>query len=364
MARSSRRQGSGEEVRAALSGLRKGEVAPVYLLHGSETYLRDEILREIRKAVLGEGSDFNHDVFSWGETPSSDIVSAAHTLPFMAGRRLVEVRGVGQVNDKDADILIPLVENTPPETVLIFIADKADLRRTFFKKIGDSGFSLRMETPGERELPAWMQSQAGGLGFTLTREGALLLTEWVEPSLGRIRSELEKLAAYLAPGEEADAEAVRDLVGRSKVDAMYKLGDVLAEGNAPQALSLVRDLSDSGPGPQFLVGFLRNQIRRWTITKAAAKRKTGQKELAEMLGVPPFAVDRLRRTVGGVSSRYLRNLYGKLLAVDRQIKRSGRGNAALHALELFIIEMTQDASGFGARSGRIAPGRKSPGAGR
>ena len=48
MARSTRRRGSGEEVRAALSRIRKGEVASVYFLHGPEPFLRDEMVREIR----------------------------------------------------------------------------------------------------------------------------------------------------------------------------------------------------------------------------------------------------------------------------------------------------------------------------
>jgi DNA polymerase III delta subunit len=205
-----------------------------------------------------------------------------------------------------------------------------------------------------------MQSQAEKLGFMLTREAALLLTELVEPSLSRIQMELEKIAAYLKPGEAANTDAVRIMVGRSKVDAMYKLGDVLAGGNTQQALSLLRDLSDSGPGPQFLVGFLRNQIRRWTITKAADRRGTNPKELADVLGVPSFAVGRLRRHVSGVSGRFLRELYGKLLMVDRQIKRTGRGNTALHALELFVIELTQDAAGFKTQVRNFTPGDSFP----
>lgn len=349
MARSPRRRGSGEAVQNALSLLKKGEPSSIYLLHGEESFLREGVVREIRLSVLGEeGSDFNHDIFTWGETASADIAAAVMTLPFMGGRRLVEVHGMGLPDDKDADILEPLFNDPPSTAVVVFIAEKADMRRTFFKNLAGAGTALKMEPPSEREIPGWAQSQAQGLGFTLTREAAMLLAEWVEPSLGRIRAELEKLAAYLGPEKVADEDAVRDLVGRSKVEAMYKLGDMLVAGDVSKSIALARDLGQTDAGPQFLVGFLRNQIRRWAIVKASTRSGMGKNELAEMLGVPPFAVERLQRQVSRASARFFRELYGKLLAVDRRIKRSGKGSVSLQAIDIFIIDMCIGNGGFGA----------------
>lgn len=362
MSRSPRRRGSGEAVKNALSLLKKGEPSPLYLLYGEESFQREEVVREIRRSVLGEeGSDFNHDVFTWGETNSADIVAAAMTLPFMGGQRLVEVHSMGQPGDKDADTLELLISEPPPTAVVVFIAEKADMRRTFFKNLAGAGNALKMEPPSDREIPGWAQAQAQVLGFTLTREAAMLLAEWVEPSLGRIRAELEKLAAYLGPEKVAGEDAVRDLVGRSRVEAMYKLGDMLAAGDVAKSIVLARDLGQENAGPQFLVGFLRNQIRRWTIVKAASRGGMGKSELAEVLGVPPFAVERLQRQVAQASGRFFRELYGKLLAVDRRIKRSGSGSVALQAIEIFIIEMCSGRGGFGAERGYPAPGRSGAG---
>ncbi len=357
MARRPRRQSAGSATSEALSRLRKGKAAPVYLLHGPESFLRDEVLREIRNAVLDpESADFNHDTFDWGRSQPPDIVSAAQTLPFMASRRLVEVHGFSQVNETEASLLMPLLEDPAPASVVVVLAEKADLRRTFFKKIGEAGESLRMEPPADRELPDWVRSQAKGLGFEITSGAAALLADLVEPSLGRLRAELEKLTAYLGPGEAADEDAVRELVGRSRVDAMYKLGDALAEGDTPRAMTLLRSLAETEAAPEFLIGFLRNQIRRWTIVKASSAQGMGPNELASLLGIPAFAVERLKRHIDRASARFLRELYPKLLAVDRRIKRSGRAAARLHALEFFVMEMGADAGGFRAHRRNRAPG--------
>src|SRR3970040_1010434 len=88
------REGEGAGLQAALRDLRRGVLRPLYLLHGHDAFLRDRFVRAIRKAALAGGSaDFNHDVFDWGQSQPADVVAAAQTLPFMAPRRLVEVRG-------------------------------------------------------------------------------------------------------------------------------------------------------------------------------------------------------------------------------------------------------------------------------
>lgn len=332
---------------AAISRLRKGIISKVYLLHGSESFLRDEFLCKIRDAVLEtESTDFNHDTFDWDRSHPADIVSAVQTLPFMASRRLVEVHGIGSMREADSNLLMPLLDNPAPSSVVVFIAEKVDFRRVFFKKIKRIGESIRMEPPAEKKLPCWVQSQAKKLGFDIAPEAAVLLVDMVDPSLGRLRSELEKLSLYLGPKEVAGVDTVREMVGRSRADAMYKLGDSLAEGDTPRALALLRGLAETEINLEFLIGFLRNQIRRWIIIKTSSAQGMGANELAGLLGIPSFAVDRLRRHVNRASARFLRTLYQKLLAVDRQIKRSGRQATGLHSLEFFIMDMCTDTGGF------------------
>src|SRR3990172_2395180 len=116
-------------VRTVLGDLKAGRLSPLYLLHGPEALLRDQLVRAIRQAVLPkEAADFNHDPFHWPETLAATLAAAAQTLPVMPPRRLVEVRGLEQVKEENAAILPPLVENPPETSVLVFAAEKADMR--------------------------------------------------------------------------------------------------------------------------------------------------------------------------------------------------------------------------------------------
>ncbi|MEE9274049.1 MAG: DNA polymerase III subunit delta [bacterium] len=345
------RGGGGGELAAALAAIRRGEAAPLYFLHGEEAFLRDEFLRALRAAVLEEGGgDFNHDRFDWAPGKAPDVVAAAQTLPFMSPRRLIEVRGIENVGEEDAALFFPLFADLPPTSVLVLIAERADMRKTFFRRLREAGRSVALDPPGEREIPAWLCAQAEALGFSLHGEAAALLVEMVDPSLGRLRTELEKLAAYVGTEGAAGVEEVRDLVGRSKVEALYRLNEALAAGSASRALGLVHQLTESEP-PPVLIGLLRNQVRRWTIAKAAGRKRIPAQELAGILRVPPYSVNRILKEVERVSGRFLRGLYGRLLAADRRIKRAGSDGAARQALDLFVMEACRAPDGFGRRRG-------------
>ena len=85
---------------------KRGMLLPVYVLAGEERFLRDEVVAEIRAAALGGGiAAFNEDKFTAGEVDVDKvIVAAARTVPMMAPKRFVLVRGAERWDaSRDAD---------------------------------------------------------------------------------------------------------------------------------------------------------------------------------------------------------------------------------------------------------------------
>ena len=72
-------------------------IPPVVLVVGVEGTLRDPAVAEIRSRVLADATpEFNEDRFDLASraTDPGQIIAAARTLPVLARRRLVIVRGV------------------------------------------------------------------------------------------------------------------------------------------------------------------------------------------------------------------------------------------------------------------------------
>src|SRR5215216_5603921 len=79
------------------SALKRGEITPVYVLFGAESYLRDLALKFIcdRSFADSECRDFNETEFSLNtEGNLGAALAAAEQLPMMSRRRVIRVSDV------------------------------------------------------------------------------------------------------------------------------------------------------------------------------------------------------------------------------------------------------------------------------
>ena len=325
--------------------MRNAPTQPVYLLEGKDSFLRDEYLRVIRCKVFRDGQDdFNHNSFDWAEVGASEIITIAQTLPVMADKRLVEILNFARPGEKDASTLLTYLDHPSESTVLVFCVENIDMRTIFFQRLMKVGVLCRVDILEGEELKKWLYRRAGELGFELRPEAAEMLVEMVKPSMMRFSKELEKISSYLMPGTIAGVEEIREIVGHSREELLYKLGDSLSQGSLGRALILLRRMMESGDAIVF-VGLLRNLIRRWTISKALIRNGRGSHDISQTLGLPHFVARRLESQVKELRSAYLRELYGKLLQVDRKLKRTSDMKTARQALELFLVDVCSPSRG-------------------
>gem|GEM_PF-97789 len=81
------------QAKGLIGEIQRGEISPVYLLHGEETYLIEDTLAEMIEVLAPKNvRDFNLDVFSDPDVSVGEILSMADTYPVMAERRVVVVK--------------------------------------------------------------------------------------------------------------------------------------------------------------------------------------------------------------------------------------------------------------------------------
>ncbi len=329
----------------ALSDLKNAPPKPIYLLEGTDSFLRDEYLRVVRRKVFGdEPGDFNHDRFDWTEADASEIIAIAQTLPFMAEKRLIEVLNFARPGERDESVFLSYLDHPSASTVLVFCAENIDMRTTFFQRLVKESVVCRVDSLEGEDLKKWLHGRAVELGFELHPKATDLLVEMVKPSMMRLSTELEKIASYVMPGTLAGEEEVREIIGHSKEELLYKLGDSLSQESLSGTLVLLRRMMET-EHPVVFIGLLRNLIRRWTISKALIRNGRGAQGISQVLGLPAFVGKRLESQVRGLGSAYLRELYGKLLQVDRKLKRTSDMKVARQTLELFLVDVRSARSG-------------------
>ena len=113
---------------------------PLYLLLGTERFLRDTAARAIAEAAL-HGTllrEFNEASFNLARDSVHSAIAGAEQLPMMSDRRVVRVRDFGRLRENDEETLVRYLNNPAPTTVMIFLADDLDKRKKATKALLDN----------------------------------------------------------------------------------------------------------------------------------------------------------------------------------------------------------------------------------
>src|SRR5260370_41544491 len=243
-----------------LRSLKKGAriSEPVYLLHGDEDVLKDEAIRALIDTAVGASRDFNLDIrFAADLTPES-FHALVNTLPMLADRRAVVLRGVEQLGKRKTklrDEVVRYLAAPNPTTVLVLVVAAGEEPDPDLVR---ASASVAMEPLAAERVPRWIQHRATTLGIALAADAAELLLRAVGNDLTTLSRELEKLAALAAgTGRPVTAEDVSSLVGVRRGETAVELVEAALERRGGQAAQRVeaglREAGARGGAVVFLV---------------------------------------------------------------------------------------------------------------
>jgi DNA polymerase-3 subunit delta len=207
--------------------LKKGELAPVYYLHGPEDVLKGEALAALLDRALEPSlRDFNLDQRSVTQLDPEQIHALCNTLPMMAARRVVvlrEVEGWKRKGKGKAEFLRYL-EHPSPATVVVLVQGSAD--DTEDKDLSRSAYTVRFDPLPPDRAEKWVLRRAGQLGLALEPEAARHLVRAVDSDLATLESELAKLSS-LPDEHPLTAQRVGELVGVRHGETLWDWRDAV-----------------------------------------------------------------------------------------------------------------------------------------
>ncbi len=326
------------EAPALLRDLAAGRVPRLLLIHGSEPLLVDELLERLAAAVLADPASaaWNREVLYADAATPDAVVSAGLALPLFGGRRLVLVRGIGQVPAKAIERLRSAIDGArrgpggwPAEgTTLVFVAGELDRRGAALRLAGEGIEALEVRPPSGRAVVGWLRERARAVGLDLAPQAAEALIALVGEDLGRLASELEKAALFAGDDRRVTEEVVRALAGESRVRQYWELTQALEEGDRARALSVLDRLLLAGEEPTVLVARIAEHARDlWRVQAGLAARRDAR-QIATLLPRrrPPFAVERLMARAEAVRPDGVSAALRRCFEADRRLK-SGGGEA-------------------------------------
>jgi DNA polymerase III subunit delta len=317
--------------------LREG-LKPLYLLLGSEIYLRRVAGRAISDAALSRTllREFNESSFSLLSDPVQSAMAAADQLPMMSDMRVVRIRDFAKLRDADEDVLIRYLNNPSPSTVMIFSADELDKRKKSTKVLLDVCTVVEFAALKDTEAKAWAKTRLKELQITADDQVLSEVIRLVGTDVQTLSNELDKLASAAASTGRITPDLVDDLIGRSRELSNFELADHLLAGNRKRALETLHRLLDDGAEPVMLVGLIAGNYHRLVLGKHLLARG-GREEVFRNISLPPFKRDSYISTLQRSTAAKIARGLQLTAATDLAIKTS-QATPRLQ-LELLVCEL-------------------------
>lgn len=325
-----------------LDDLKKGEIAPVYLLGGEESYFIDKVSDHIEKNLLDESEvSFNLDIFYGMEVDPAKVLAICREFPMMSERRVVIIKEAQKV--QDLELFDEYMLNPSPSTVLV-IAKKGktfDQRKKVYNpKNNPKVVAINTKKIPEYKLADWIQSYTKSEGYTIDFQNAQILSDHLGSDLSKIVKELEKLFISIKPGRPITAIEIERNIGISKDFNVFELQKSIGQKNFEKAFQIAIYFGENPKAHpiQMTVAALNTYFTKLMLFYYSNDRS--DKGLSTAMGIQPFFLKEYKEAARNYPAKKVVNIIGILREYDLKSKgfeAGSSGNIEWHKEMLFKI---------------------------
>lgn len=329
--------------------LRNREVAPVYVLFGAETYLRDKAAKYIADLSFTEGEmrDFNETEFSLDVSDNiKSALSAAEQLPMMAAKRVVRITDVrvstSAMKDtlkEDAEpILAEYLKRPSQSTVVIFVADELNGTRKLTKLLTANSVAVDFKRLESGDLNTWVRDHVRDLDSEADDQTIRYLISVAGDDVRRLTNEIEKLSAAVLPGKLITKVLIDSLVPNSRELSNFGLTDNLVAGRNADTIRALQKILDDGMEPLALLGLISSNYRRLLIAKEMMERGAARDDVISAAKAYGSGQDAFLSLARRIKAAKLIHAIDRIAKTDLAIKTSvGGSGPAGSRLQLEIL---------------------------
>lgn len=328
----------------------QGNLSPLYVLYGAETYFIGKMIAHLKKFVLGHDSDdMNYMVFDLEQTAVETMIQEAETLPFIGDQRLIigknawfltGLRGKMDV-EHQLDILTAYAESPLDSSIIVLTVhyDKLDERKKIVKHLKKGGTFVNFSPLKQGELNTWIKREVSQYGCHIEPEAIARLIQLAGNDLQLLHEECNKLVTYVGEGGTVSVQNVEEMIPRTLEEDVFKLINYVGKMDIEGALGVYYDLLKKREEPLKILSLIARQFRIILQVNDLTSRGYSHKQIATKLRLHPYAVKIAFEQGKQFSERHLRRLLLQANRTDYAIK-SGQKEKAL-ALEWYILSLNR-----------------------
>lgn len=335
-----------EQLRKDISGK---HFAPVYLIFGDDTYLKNHYKDTLAKKSSDGDPFFNLQKFE-GDIELQEVFDAVNQFPMMANRKSVVLSDfdITHCSQSDFDRLLELIAVANDTCVLVICFDSIDFdakRGTKEKKIISAVEKVggTIAEINHRSITALIKMLADGAkkrGCNLSEIAARYLIEVSGTDLSTLKNELDKLCAFVGSGD-ISKEVVGQIAVKSIDSSVYEYVKQIIAGDVSTAIKMLDDMFFMRIDPMAILSVTASSYvdiyRAHTANIKGAKKD----DIATDFKYPKnklFLIDRAMQNLKKFNSTKLRLSLEAIAEADKSLKSFGaEPRAVLEQLTVKLV---------------------------
>ncbi len=320
-----------------LAGLKAGNWAPVYILHGEEDYYIDRIADYIEQHVLDESDKaFNQHILYGKETDFRSLLDVLRRYPMMAQYQVVILKEAQQMRTlSNLDVYL---EN--PASTSIFVIchkhKKLDKRTRFGKLAAKNCVEFYARPLRDYQVVDWIINYVRSEGFKISHEAAILLEEFQGSELSLIAGSIEKLKVNMQAGDTITPDLIQQYIGISKHYNAFELQNALMNRNEAKAYKIVKYFGANPKAAHINMVLATLYAFFSKLFVLHHESPDSGTNIASFLGVHPFVAKQYLKAKNSFNAGQVSKALRILYKTDLRSKGVDNGSAGQEAL---MIEM-------------------------
>lgn len=322
-----------------MTAVQNNEFAPLYFLYGDESFLIDEVQREVMaRALQPHERDFNLDIVYGADADVKDVLALCAGYPVMAQRRVVIVREFERL--KENRLFMRYAERANPSAVVVLVcASRPNLSAHPYRALKQHAVAVEFKPLRSREMPAWVESRMRSLGYKAEPRAVHMLTEYLGTDLRTAAAEIDKLATYTGTREVITADDVVHASGQTREFSVFELQKAIGENRFADAVRIGERLLQHAANPQgealMIVAVLTGYFSKlWRLLPCQAQRMS-EGAMAAQVGVPPYYISEYVGALRRLGPSGVERAFAALVAADFELKGGSTRDA--HAVMLLLL---------------------------
>lgn len=332
-----------------LNDIKKNAIKSVYLCYGTEKYLQDWLINELKiKYIDKKFESLNYMYLDGKEITIDEIHNACETLPFMSDKKIVIVNdffdGRKDISRELEEEMAEYILKLNNKTCLVFLSNSEKMPKgPIAKSIKKVGRIIELKRIKGEALNKWILHVFKKNNKTISKNNIFYLQQnssyleyRSEKTLYDLENEIEKICNYVGDRKEVTEDDINKVLVKSIEGDIFKLVDGIGQKRCDVALNVLNEMILENEPLQLILFMIIRQFRLIYKAKLLDNKGYSQGDISRKLSVNSFIAKKIISQGRNFSIDELENALEKSLIVEENIKQ-GYMDAKL-AVEMLIIQ--------------------------